>query len=294
MLDVVARRVAEDGRGRVGDEEVDHLLLVAELDAHRHVGVVLGREREGLPGGVVIPGIAALAAGRDRRLGIVAVVDDGVRFTRHVLPLEFLEGADLLGIDGVLGHHGEGVLAVVVAKAPGVVRPVVDLAVQVEVMAAHQAGVGGEVLQHRVADGLHLVVLGMGQVVVVEGFEVRGVTALAVIVEFVEQEHVWPGALHYLGDVADLLHVEGLGLLGAAQGAVGEAGQQGILLGAAEGQFTGEHAGGGAIEGEVEGSEANHGGRGLGVILAVTACHQSEGNGSGEQGFADIFHCNIP
>ncbi|MNC11374.1 hypothetical protein D3C75_590690 [compost metagenome] len=161
-------------------------------------------------------------------------------------------------------------------------------------MAAHQAGVGGEVLQHRVADGLHLVVLGVGQVVVVEGFEVRGVTALAVIVEFVEQEHVWPGALHYLGDVADLLHVEGLGLLGAAQGAVGEAGQQGILLGTAQGQFTGEHAGGGAIEGEVEGSEANHGGRGLGVILAVTACHQSEGNGSGEQGFADIFHCNIP
>ena len=78
----------------------------------------------------------------------------------------------------------------VVAKAPGVVRPVVDLAVQVEVMAAHQAGVGGEVLQHRVADGLHLVVLGMGQVVVVEGLEVRGVAALAVIVEFVEQEHV--------------------------------------------------------------------------------------------------------
>ncbi|MNZ66931.1 hypothetical protein D3C78_851640 [compost metagenome] len=134
----------------------------------------------------------------------------------------------------------------------------------------------------------------MGQVVVVEGLEIGCALPLAVVVELVEQEDVRPGALHYLGDVADLLHVEGLGLLGAAQGAVGEARQQGILLGATEGQFTGEHAGGGAIEGEVEGSEANHGGRGLGVILAVTACHQSEGNGSGEQGFADIFHCNIP
>jgi hypothetical protein len=59
------------------------------------------RRGERLPGGVVIPGIATLAAARDRCPGVVAVVDDGVRFARHLLPLECLEGADLLGIDGV-------------------------------------------------------------------------------------------------------------------------------------------------------------------------------------------------
>ena len=127
-------------------------------------------------------------------------------------------------------------------------------------MAAHQAGVGGEVLQHRVADGGHLVVLGVGQVVVVEGVEVRGVAALAVIVEFAQQQHVRPGTLDDFGDVADLLHVEGLGLLGAAQGAVGEAGQQGILLGAGQGELFPQHAGCSAIEGEIEGGKANHGG----------------------------------
>lgn len=282
VLDVVARRVAEDRRGRVGDEEVDHLLLVAALDAHRHVRVVLGGERERLPGGVVIPGIAALAARRDRGLGVVAVVDDRVRFAGHILPLEVLEGADLLGIDGVLGHDGEGVLAVVVAKAPGVVRPTAHLAILVEVMAAHQAGVGGEVLQHRVADGLHLAVLGVGQVVVVERLQVGGIFAFAVVVELVEQEDIRSSALHYLGDIADLLHVQGFGLLCAAQAAVSEASQQGVLLGAGQGQFPAQHAWSGAIKGEVEGSEANHGIWSLGVIVAVTACHQSEGNGSGE------------
>ncbi|MNV87109.1 hypothetical protein D3C71_1812040 [compost metagenome] len=136
----------------------------------------------------------------------------------------------------------------------------------------------------------------MGQVVVVERLEIRCALALAVVVEFVQQEDVRAGALHYLGDIADLQHVLGLGDLGLAEVGVAllVAGQQGVLGGAVQGQFAGEHAGGGAIEGEVEGSEANHGIWGLGVIVAVTACHQSEGNGSGEQGLVAIFHCNIP
>ncbi|MNI33472.1 hypothetical protein D3C73_874260 [compost metagenome] len=275
---------------------MDHFFPLGGLDPHRHVGVVLGGERELGPGRGVIPGLATLAAGRDRRPGVVAVVDDGVGFARHVLPLEVLEGADPLGVDGILGHHRKGVLAVVVAKAPGVVRPAAHFAVQIEVMTAHQPCVGGEILHHRVADGLRLAVLGMGQVVVVERLEIRCALALAVVVEFVQQEDVRAGALHYLGDIADLLHVFGLGYFGLAEAGVAllVAGQQGVLGGAVQGQFAGEHAGGGAIEGEVEGSEANHGIWGLGVIVAVTACHQSEGNGSGEQGLVAIFHCNIP
>ncbi len=78
-------------------------------------------------------------------------------------------------------------------------------------MAAHQAGVGGKILQHRVADGGHLVVLGVGQVVVVERSQIGGAGALAVVVELVEQEDVRPGALDNLGDIADLLHILGAG-----------------------------------------------------------------------------------
>ena len=52
---------------------------------------------------------AALAAGRDRRLGVVAVVDDRVRFAGHVLPLEVLEAAH--AHDLVLAVDGEAELA---------------------------------------------------------------------------------------------------------------------------------------------------------------------------------------
>ncbi len=113
----------------------------------------------------------------------------------------------------------------VVAKAPGIIGAVVDPAIQVEVVAAHQTGVGGEVLHHRIADGRHFGMLGVGQIVIVEGFQVGGVLAFAIVVEFVEQEHIRAGALDDLRHVADLLHVQGLGLLCPAKIAVGEAGQ---------------------------------------------------------------------
>ena len=147
----------------------------------------------------------------------------------------------------------------IVAKAPGIVGAAVDLAIQIEVITAHQAGVGGEVLHHRIADGGHFGMLGVGQIVVVEGFQIGGALAFAVVVEFVEQEHIRAGALDDLRHVADLLHVLGFGFRGTAQAPFGEAGQQGILLGAGQRQLTGQHTGGSAVKREVEGGKTNHG-----------------------------------
>jgi len=148
---------------------------------------------------------------------------------------------------------------VVVAKAPGIVGAAVDLAIQIEVITAHQAGVGGEVLHHRIADGRYLCVLGVSQIVVVEGFQIGGALAFAVVVELVEQEHIRAGALDDLRHVADLLHVLGFGFRGAAQAPFGEAGQQGILLGAGQCQLTGQHTGSRAIKSDIKRGKANHG-----------------------------------
>ncbi len=147
----------------------------------------------------------------------------------------------------------------ILAIAPGIFWSTVDLAIQIEVITAHQAGVGGEVLHHRIADSRHFGVLGVGQIVVVEGFQIGGALAFAVVVELVEQEHIRAGALDDLRHVADLLHVLGFGFSGAAQAPFGEAGQQGILLGAGQGQLTGQHTGGSAVKREVEGGKTNHG-----------------------------------
>ena len=147
----------------------------------------------------------------------------------------------------------------VVAKAPGIVGAAVDLAIQIEVITAHQAGVGGEILHHRIADGRHLCVLGVSQIVVVEGFQIGGALAFAVVVELVEQEHIRAGALDDLRDVADLLHVLGFGFSGAAQAPFGEAGQQGILFGAGQRQLASQHTGGGTVEGYIKRGKADHG-----------------------------------
>ncbi len=52
VLDGVTRCVGKDGWGRVGDQEVNDLFSLVGLDPHRHVSVVLGRERVLLPGSV--------------------------------------------------------------------------------------------------------------------------------------------------------------------------------------------------------------------------------------------------
>ncbi len=50
VLDGVTRRVGKDRRGRVGDQEVDHLIPLLGLDPYRHISMVLGGERVLLPG----------------------------------------------------------------------------------------------------------------------------------------------------------------------------------------------------------------------------------------------------
>ena len=172
----------EHRRSGVRDEEVHRL----PTDPDRHVPMGLRGQPEDLE---LLGRVPVCGSGRRRVVG--------QHRTRHVLPQEVLEGADVVGVDGVLrvDHHAELPLE---RPEPERVVATADGAVVVEVEAAGDAGVGrrdvGVGVVHR-------------RRAVVRNREVVGteqVDRSRVVVELVDQEDVGIHPLDGLGDVLRL------------------------------------------------------------------------------------------
>ena len=123
---------------------------------------------------------------------------------RHIAPQQLLEAAHTVAADGKLRQDEHSILAFVFAEANGVVWAA-HFAVVIQIAAAGAAGVYGAGKKVFEQDRL-ATVLSDGKV-----FRAKQLRSFVrvVVVEFIDQQDVWPHALDDFGNLARLLVVAG-------------------------------------------------------------------------------------